>query len=71
MDIVDLQYWNILERHGEKVTPINTTNHPDLFEDFKFTGLSNFDFFASDYISHHTAVNNKKENEDRFLYEKV
>lgn len=63
MDIVDLQYWNILERHGEKVTPINTTNHPDLFEDFKFTGLSNFDFFSSDYISRHTAVN-KKENEE-------
>lgn len=54
MDIVDLQYWNILERKGEKVMPVNTTNSPDLFEDFKFTGLSNFDFFSSDYISRHT-----------------
>ena len=43
-----------LERKGEKVMPVNTTNSPDLFEDFKFTGLSNFDFFSSDYISRHT-----------------
>lgn len=57
MDIVDLQYWNILERKGEKVMPVNTTNSPDLFEDFKFTGLSNFDFFSSDYISRHTDKN--------------
>lgn len=54
MDIVDLQYWNILERKGEKVIPLNITNNPNLFEDFKFTGLSNFDFFSSDYISRHT-----------------
>lgn len=54
MDIVDLQFWNILERKGEKVVPINTTNKPELFENFKFTGLSNFDFFSSDYISRHT-----------------
>lgn len=60
MDIVDLQYWNILERKGEKVMPVNTTNSPDLFEDFKFTGLSNFDFFSSDYISRHTQIKSGK-----------
>lgn len=61
MDIVDLQYWNILERKGEKVIPLNMTNNPNLFEDFKFTGLSNFDFFSSDYISRHTQLNKKKD----------
>ncbi len=60
MDIVDLQYWNILERKGEKVMPVNTANNPDLFEDFKFTGLSNFDFFSSDYISRHTQIKSGK-----------
>lgn len=54
MDIVDLQYWNILERKGEKVMPVNASNNPELFENFKFTGLSNFDFFSSDYISRNT-----------------
>jgi len=51
MDVVDLKYWNVLQRNGQVVTAINAKNHPSLFEDFKFTGLSNFDFFASDYIA--------------------
>jgi hypothetical protein len=51
MDVVDLKYWNVLRRNGQVVTAINAKNHPNLFEDFKFTGLSNFDFFASDYIA--------------------
>lgn len=54
MDIIDLQYWNILERKGEKVTSVNASNNPELFENFKFTGLSNFDFFSSDYILRNT-----------------
>jgi len=51
MDVVDLKYWNVLQRNGQVVAAINAKNHPALFEDFKFTGLSNFDFFASDYIA--------------------
>lgn len=50
MDVVDIQYWNILQRKGEEVTAINKHNHPQLFESFSYTGLSNFDFFSSDYI---------------------
>ncbi len=53
MDVVDLKYWNILQRDGGKVTAINTHNSPDLFEDFEFTGLSNFDLFSSDFIARH------------------
>jgi hypothetical protein len=51
METVDLKYWNVLQRNGSVVTSLNAQNHPDLFKDFKFTGLSNFDFFASDYIA--------------------
>lgn len=50
MDVVDLKYWNVLQRKGAIVTSINAKTNPALFENFKFTGLSNFDFFASDYI---------------------
>jgi AAA15 family ATPase/GTPase len=50
MDVVDLKYWNVLQRKGKIVTAINNQNHADLFKKFKFTGLSNFDFFASDFI---------------------
>ena len=60
MDIVDLKYWNILQREGGKVTSINIQNYPEIFEDFKFTGLSNFDFFSSDYIARHILKEEKK-----------
>lgn len=54
MDVVDLKYWNILQRKGSKVSAINIGNAPELFDNFNFTGLSNFDFFSSDYIKRHT-----------------
>lgn len=53
MDVVSLKYWNILQRDGEKVTAININNTPKLFDDFEFTGLSNFDLFSSDFIARH------------------
>lgn len=51
MDVVDIKYWNVLQRKGKVVTALNRKNHPKLFSDFKFTGLSNFDFFASDFLN--------------------
>lgn len=60
MDVVDIQYWNVLQRNGEVVTAINKHNNPQLFENFSYTGLSNFDFFSSDYIARH---NGKQKNE--------
>ena len=50
MDVVDIKYWNVLTRTGNKVATINYKNTPEVFDDFRFTGLSNFDFFASDFI---------------------
>lgn len=51
MEVVDLEYWNVLVREGKKVRGINIKSDPELFEDFKFTGLSNFDFFSSSYLN--------------------
>ena len=53
MDVVDLNYWSILQRDGSKVSAINHKNHPELFEDFSFTGLNNFDLLSSDFIARH------------------
>jgi len=50
MNAVDLKYWSILNRSGSSVTVYNEENSPDEFEDFKFIGLSNFDFFSNDYF---------------------
>ncbi len=49
MDVIDLEHWNLLKRDGKSVTALNERNAPGLFARFKFTGLSNFDFFASDF----------------------
>jgi AAA15 family ATPase/GTPase len=53
MDVIDIDYWNVLKREGKVVSSINIVNNPKLFEDFRYTGLSRFDFFSSDYIDSH------------------
>ena len=53
MEVVTIDYWNVLTRKGKVVSALNKFNYPELFDDFKFTGLSNFDFFSSDYIDSH------------------
>jgi predicted ATPase len=50
MDVVDIKYWNVLIRKGKTVTAINYKNNQKAFDDFRFTGLSNFDFFSSDFL---------------------
>jgi len=53
MDAIPIQYWNVLRRNGTEISALNEKNHPEIFEKFTFTGLSNFDFFSSDYIDSH------------------
>lgn len=50
MEVVDLKYWNVLTREGKQVSGINSKSNPEIFENFKFTGLSNFDFFSSNFL---------------------
>lgn len=50
MEVIDLRYLNVLFREGKIVRGINAQSNPEIFEEFKFTGLSNFDFFSSNYI---------------------
>jgi hypothetical protein len=51
MNKVPLEEWSVIQRQGAKVTVRNSQNSKAAFEDFKFTGLSNFDFFATDFIN--------------------
>ena len=50
MDVVDISKWQILRRKNSKLSVLNPTNTPKLFEAFRMTGLSNFDLFSSDFI---------------------
>jgi energy-coupling factor transporter ATP-binding protein EcfA2 len=47
MNKVPLEYWSVLRREGGRVSVFNERNSPEQFREFKFLGLSNFDFLSS------------------------
>lgn len=49
MNSVPLEYWSVLQRSGGQCTVLNYKNSEELFDEFELTGLSNFDFFSSQY----------------------
>lgn len=55
MDVVDIAKWQIVRRKNSKLSVINRTNMPELFDEFRLTGLSNFDLFSSDFIDNFIA----------------
>ncbi|WP_231914819.1 ATP-binding protein [Methylomonas sp. DH-1] len=50
MNEVPLEYWAVLKRKGGIVKMFNAKNSQKQFEQFKYLGLNNFDFFASDFF---------------------
>ena len=50
MNEVPLESWTILQRLPGKTTVYNYRNSKRIFDEFRFTGLNNFDFFATDFI---------------------
>lgn len=53
MDVVDISNWQMLRRHNTKIKSLNETNSRDMFDYFRLTGLSNFDFFSSDFVDNY------------------
>lgn len=51
MNEVPLEEWSIVQRKGNHVSFKNIENSREIFENFKFTGLSNFSFFELDVIN--------------------
>jgi len=51
MNGIDLEYWQIIIRKGSSVSIKNYENSKEIFDNFKFTGLNNFDFFSTDFIT--------------------
>ncbi len=49
MNRVPLEEWSFLQRRGSHVKVLNYENSRELFEEFRFTGLSNFSFLEMDY----------------------
>jgi hypothetical protein len=50
MNSVPLKYWSIINRKGSHVSFHNSRNSRQKFEEFRFTGLNNFDLFSSNFI---------------------
>lgn len=50
MNDVPLEYWTILNRVGNTVDVVNKVNTPKIFEEFKYYGLNNFDFFSGGHF---------------------
>lgn len=50
MDVINIRYWNVLVKEDAYTRVYNYKNSKDKFDDFKYSGLSNFDLFSSDYL---------------------
>lgn len=50
MNAVDIENWAVIMREGHKISLYNYANSREIFEEFKFTGLNNFDFYASEFF---------------------
>lgn len=50
MNAVDIEHWAVIMREGHKISLYNYANSKEIFEEFKFTGLNNFDFYASEFF---------------------
>ncbi len=50
MNAVEIENWAVIMREGNKISLYNYENSREIFEEFKFTGLTNFDFYASEFF---------------------
>lgn len=55
MNVVPLEYWTVLVEDGSTTRVFNYQNSKQKFDDFKFTGLNNFDFFSMDFAQQEQA----------------
>ena len=51
MNAVPLEYWQVIQRSGGKCKIYNYENSKEIFDEFAYTGLNNFDFLANDFIN--------------------
>ena len=51
MNKVPFKYWQLINRKGGECNVYNYQNSKEIFDEFKFTGLNNFDFLATDFIN--------------------
>ena len=50
MNEIPIEYWSLMHRVGHHVEVYNNENSQKIFKEFAMTGLSNFNFFSSNYF---------------------
>jgi len=51
MNNVPLEYWQVIQRKGGECRIYNYQNSKEIFDEFVYTGLNNFDFLATDFLN--------------------
>lgn len=64
MNKIPIRYWSILNRKPKTSIIYNYRNSRDTFDDFKYTGLNNFDFLATDFYLKGFASEEEEEGEE-------
>lgn len=49
MNNIPIEHWSVIQRLPKKSIFYNYKNSQDIFDDFKFTGLNNFDFLSTNF----------------------
>ena len=49
MNKIPLKYWSVIQRVPKKALFYNYRNSKATFDEFEYTGLSNFDFLATEF----------------------
>lgn len=60
MNQISLRFWSVIDRQRNKSVFYDYINSKDTFEDFKYTGLNNFDFLASDFYKEGFGIINEE-----------
>ena len=60
MNRVPLEEWSVLSRSGNQITAKNYQNSKPIFDEFKFTGLSNFSLLELDLLGDSKATESPK-----------
>ena len=64
MNQIPLRFWSVIDRSGDKSIFYDYTNSKETFEDFRYTGLNNFDFLTTDFYSKGFGMMDEDDNDD-------
>jgi AAA15 family ATPase/GTPase len=62
MNQISLKYWSVISRDRSRSIFYDYRNSKGIFDDFKYTGLNNFDFLATDFYKEGFGIINDENN---------